>query len=147
MDLPEKKSGFYKEEKCGFSEMEIFIKFKCYVSNDLFKDKLLPKGAFVHNTRSSKGTLGQMGSYAAAVLGMQFCIHLYLILICGKYAWLVCWERDRTVVTKRFNYQNSKNPLTKLIWRYSQLDLMIPLLLNRMNLTHITSSCRQQKKR
>ena len=123
MDLPEEKSGFYKEEKCGFSEMEIFIKFKCCVSNDLFKDKPLLKGTFVHNTRSSKGTLGQMGSYAAAVLGMQFCIHLYSILICGKYAWLVRWERDHAVVTKHFDYQNSKNPLTKLIWRYSQLDL------------------------
>ena len=123
MDPPEEKSGFSKEDKCGFSEMEIFIEFKRRVSDDPFRDKPLPKGAFVHNTGSSKGTLGQMGSYAAAVLGVQFRIHLYSILICGKYARLVRWERDRAVVTERFDYQNSKNPLTEFIWRYSQLDL------------------------
>ena len=102
--------------------MEIFIEFKHCVSDDLFRNKPLPKSAFVYNTRSSKNTLGQMGSYAAVVLRIQFCIHLYLILICGKYVWLVCWERDHVVVTKNFNYQNSKNPLTEFIWRYSQLD-------------------------
>ena len=63
-----------------------------------------------------------MGSYTVAVLGMQFCIHLYSILICGKYTWLVRWECDHVVVTERFNYQNSKNPLTKFIWQYAQLD-------------------------
>ena len=110
------------EEKCSFSEMEIFIEFKCCVSDDPFRDKPLLKGAFVHNTGSSKGTLGQMNSYAAAVLGMQFRIHLYSILICGKYTWLMRWECDRAVVTKRFDYQNSKNPLTKFIWQYAQLD-------------------------
>jgi len=112
------------EEKCGFSKMEIFIEFKRYVSDNLFRDKPLPKGAFVHNTRSLKDTLGQMGSYAAAVLRIQFCIHLYLILICGKYARLVYWEHDHVVVTKHFDYQNSKNPLTEFIWRYSQLDFI-----------------------
>jgi len=116
LDPLEEKSGFSKEEKCGFSEMEIFIEFKRHISDNLFRDKPLPKGAFVHNTRSSKSTLGQMGSYAVAVLGMQFRIHLYLILICGKYAWLVCWEYDCAVVTELFNYQDSKNPLTKFIW-------------------------------
>jgi len=110
------------EEKCGFSEMEIFIEFKRHVSDDPFRYKPLPKGAFVHNTGSSKGTWGQMGSYAAAVLGMQFRIHLYSILICGKYARLVRWECDHAVVTEHFDYQNSKNPLTEFIWQYSQLD-------------------------
>ena len=102
--------------------MEIFIKFKCCVSDDPFRDKPLPKGAFVYNTGSSKGTLGQMGSYVVVVLGMQFCIHLYSIIICDKYAWLVCWKCDHAVVTEHFDYQNSKNPLTKFIWRYAQLD-------------------------
>ena len=46
------------EEKCGFSKMEIFIEFKHCVSNDLFRNKPLPKGAFVYNTGSSKNTLG-----------------------------------------------------------------------------------------
>ena len=110
------------EEKCGFSEIEIFIEFKRHVSDDPFRDKPLPKDTFVHNTGSSKGTLGQMGSYAAAVLRMQFRIHLYSILICGKHARLVRWERDCAVVTECFNYQNSKNPLTEFIWQYSQLD-------------------------
>ena len=110
------------EEKCDFSEIEIFIKFKRHVSDDPFRNKPLPKGAFVHNTSSSKGTLGQMGSYTVAVLRMQSHIHLYSILICSKYAWLVHWEHDHAVVTERFDYQNSKNSLTEFIWQYSQLN-------------------------
>ena len=79
----------HPKKKCGFSEIEIFIEFKRYVSDNLFRNKPLLKSAFVYYTGSSKGTLGQMGSYATAVLGMQFCIHLYLILTYGKYAQLV----------------------------------------------------------
>ena len=74
------------EEKYGFSEIEIFIEFKYHISNNLFRDKPLPKGAFFHNTGSSKGTLWQMDSYTVAVFRIQFHIHLYLILIYGKYA-------------------------------------------------------------
>jgi len=98
------------EEKYDFSKIEIFIKFKCCIS-----DNPLPKSIFVHNTRSSKGTLGQMDSYTVVMLRMQFCIHLYLILICGKYVWLVHWECDYIVITKHFDYQNSKNLLTEFI--------------------------------
>ena len=56
---------------------------------------------------------------------MQFCIHLYSILICGKYAQLVYWKHNYVVVTKHFDYQNSKNSLTEFIWQYSQLDSTI----------------------
>ena len=110
------------KEKCGLSEMEVFIKFKHYISNNLFRNKPLPKGVFVYNTRSSKGILGQKSFYAAVVLRIQFCIHLYLILIWSKYTWLVCWEHDHAVVTEYFNYQSSKNSLTEFIWQYAQLD-------------------------
>ena len=53
---------------------------------------------------------------------MQFRTHLFSVLICSEYAWLFCWERDMVSVTWCFKYQDSKSPLTKFIWRYSQLD-------------------------
>ena len=53
---------------------------------------------------------------------MQFCIHLFSVLICGEYVQLFCWYHDMALVTRCFKYQDSKSPLTEFIWRYSQLD-------------------------
>ena len=120
-----------QKKKSGFSRIELYIEFKRNVNNDpfrdkendkLFRDKLHTKNAFVHNTDQSKRTLGQIGSYTAAVLEMQFRVHLFSVLICGKYAWLFCWHRGMASVTRRFKYQDSKGPLTEFIWHYSRLD-------------------------
>ena len=78
--------------------------------------------ALVHNTDQSKRTLGQIGSYTAAVVRMQFCTHLFSVLICGEYMQLFCWYHGMASVTQHFKYQDSKSPLTEFIWRYSQLD-------------------------
>jgi len=98
--LPKVKLGC-SQKKFGFSQIEFYIKFKYdqhddlfrdEENNNLFKEKLHMKNALVHNTDQSKRTLGQIGSYIAAVVGMQFCIHLFLVFICSKYAWLFYWH-------------------------------------------------------
>jgi len=119
------------QKKSGFSRIELYIEFKHDVNDDpfrdeendkLFRNKPHTKNALVHNTDQSKCTLGQIGSYTAAVLGMQFRIHLFSVLICGEYAQLMCWHHGMASVTQHFKYKNSKGPLTKFIWCYSRLD-------------------------
>ena len=96
------------QKKSGFSRIELYIEFKRDVNNDpfrdeendkLFRDKPHTKNALVYNTDQSKRTLGQIGSYTAAVVGMQFRTHLFSVLICGKYAWLMCWHCSMASVT------------------------------------------------
>ena len=120
-----------QKKKSGFSRIELYVEFKSDVNDDpfrddendnLFMDKPLTENALVHDTDQSKRTLGQIGSYTAAVVGMQFRTHLFSVLICGEYARLFCWHRGMASVTRRFKYQDSKSPLTEFIWRYSRLD-------------------------
>ena len=130
-DLSEEKLSQSQKKKSGFSKIELYIEFKRNVNDDpfrnkendkLFRDKPYTKNALVYNTDQSKRTLGQIGSYTAAVLGMQFRVHLFSVLICGEYARLMCWHRGMASVTRRFKYKDSKGPLTEFIWRYSRLD-------------------------
>ena len=97
-----------QKKKSGFSRIELYVEFKSDVNDDpfrddendnLFMDEPLTENALVHDTDQSKRTLGQIGSYTAAVLGMQFRVHLFSVLICGEYAWLMCWHRGMASVT------------------------------------------------
>jgi len=126
--LPKGKLGRSQKKKSGFSRIEFYIEFKRDENDDPFRDeenddllreKPHMKTALVHNTNQSKRTLGQIGSYTAAVVRMQFRTHLFSVLICGEYARLFCWHRGMASVTRHFKYQDSKSPLTKFIWRYS----------------------------
>ena len=129
--MPKIKLGHSQKKKSGFSQIEFYIKFKHNEHDDLFRDeknddmlreKPHTKNALVHNTDQSKHTLGQIGSYTADVVRMQFCIHLFSVLICGEYVWLFCWHHGMASVTRRFKYQDSQSPLTEFIWCYSRLD-------------------------
>ena len=66
-----------QKKKSGSSQIELYIKFKSNVNNDPFRDdendnlfinKLLIENALIHDTDQSKHTLGQIGSYTAAVV-------------------------------------------------------------------------------
>jgi len=89
----------FQKKKFGFFQIELYVKFKSDVNNDLFRDdennnlfmdKLLIENALVHDTDQSKQTLGQIGSYTAAVVEMQFRTHLFSVLIYSEYTWLFC---------------------------------------------------------
>jgi len=78
-DPSEEKLSQSQKKKSGFSRIELYIEFEHNVNNDpfrdeendkLFRDKLHTKNALVYNTDQSKHTLGQIGPYTAAVLGM-----------------------------------------------------------------------------
>ena len=98
---PSKEKLSQSQKKSSFSKIELYIEFKYDVNNNpfrnkendkLFRDKLYTKNALVYNNDKSKCTLGQISSYTAAVLRMQFCIHLFSVLIYGEYTWLMYWH-------------------------------------------------------
>ena len=91
--------------KTDTSLVEIFIEFKWNSGNDPFCDlhdinvscsycrmsdvvKL-----FLHETKSSNDTLGQITSYAAAQLTSQYCTHVYSVFIMKNTARILQWDR------------------------------------------------------
>ena len=103
-----KKLSQSQKKKSGSSWIEVYIEFKSNVNNDPFRDdennnlfmnKPLTENALIHDTDQSKHTLGQIGSYTAAVVRMQFRTHLFSVLIYSEYMQLFCWHHGMASVT------------------------------------------------
>ena len=73
-----------------------------------------------HDTEVSKDTKGQITSYAITQLATQFCSQIFSVLICGKYARLLCWDRSGAVVSKAFDYTGRH--LVQFYWQYDHSD-------------------------
>jgi hypothetical protein len=50
---------------------------------------------------------GQLASYVAALTGSQFRIHVFTILIFGRRARLMFWDRNGAVVSRPFDYTST----------------------------------------
>jgi len=88
---------------------------------------LMPKAnnfRFEVDTKGAKKVRGQLSSYVSALLGSQFRLHTFVILVSGKYARLMFWDRSGATVTRRFIYAREgeapKHFLSEFLWRYSQ---------------------------
>ncbi|KIM71747.1 hypothetical protein PILCRDRAFT_16761 [Piloderma croceum F 1598] len=90
--------------------MELFVKFKVAESSDPFcdpEDPLQTKAGdfrFKNELDNARVLYGQLASYATAHMGRQFRIHVFCILVCGKYARFIRWDRDGTTITQCFDY-------------------------------------------
>ena len=117
--------------KSDFSMLEFFIECKHKPVGDPFGDnppkserKCHPTQAFAleRDSDDTRQNRGQLGAYAAAVLGSQFRVHMFSIGIYGDYARFMRWDRGGAVVTERFEYAAAGNTLlSEFISRYSQL--------------------------
>jgi hypothetical protein len=116
------------DPKTDFSTMDLFVKFKFANTSDPFHDPEDPlhpiAGDFHFENDSDDAQLvcGQLASYAAALMGCQFCIHIFCVLVCGMYARFICWDRDGAIVTWCFNYFNYPHFLAGFFWHYNHLD-------------------------
>jgi hypothetical protein len=71
------------------------------------EDPLPPNaGDFCFDSDSEEDRLarGQPASYAPAHTRCRFCVHVFSVLICGKYARFIRWDRDGATVRRRFDY-------------------------------------------
>lgn len=87
--------------------MELFAEFKFDESADPFtdsEDPLQPPDHFERDTDPAQLLRGQLASYVAALSGSQFRVHGFTILIRGKLARLMHWDRNGAVVSRAFNY-------------------------------------------
>ncbi|KAF8801967.1 hypothetical protein BYT27DRAFT_7046541, partial [Phlegmacium glaucopus] len=61
------------------------------------------------DTESGIHTRGQIAAYAGVGLSMSFRNHFFSMLIIGRYARFIRWDRRGAIVTRRFDY--TKHPL------------------------------------
>ena len=91
-------------------KMDLFIEFKIADTSDPFsdpEDPLKPKEGdfcFENDLDNARLVRGQLASYAAAHAGCQFRVHIFCVLVCGKYARFIRWDCDGATVTQRFDY-------------------------------------------
>jgi hypothetical protein len=110
-----------------FSKMELWLEFKVDASADGFQDPPDPLNPnanghqFEHDTDQSILTRGQLASYAAAHMGTQFRIHSFSLLICGKFARFIRWDRSAAVVSRRFDYAQNPKFLADFLRRFNHL--------------------------
>ncbi|KAH7884221.1 hypothetical protein F5I97DRAFT_1968348 [Phlebopus sp. FC_14] len=110
-----------------FSRMESWVEFKATVSDDPFADydvDDLPEGGekredFLEKFSFENDTLT---AYGLAHLGSQFRNFAFSVLIMGKHARFMRWERAGVVVTRRFNYIENPGLLAGFFWRFSHLS-------------------------
>ena len=116
------------DAKTDFSKMDLFVEFKIADTSDPFHDPgdpLTPKAGdfrFENDSDDARLVRGQLASYAAAHAGCQFRVHIFCVLLCGKYARLIRWDRDGAIVTRRFSYIKEPHFLAGFFWRYDHLD-------------------------
>jgi len=95
-----------------FSQMDSFVEFKFKASADPFIDRPRVEGipasrkgtSFEQNSVEAKKIRGQLGSYVAAIAGSQFRLRVFAVLIFGRFARLMCWDRSAAVITEKFDY-------------------------------------------
>lgn len=107
--------------------MEFFVKLKHAESADPFRDPddSLPKAdghRFEHDALDSQFVRGQIASYTAALTGCQFRTHAFSVLIFGRFARFIRWDRSGAVVSRKFDYSKHPDILADFFWRYSYLS-------------------------
>ncbi|KAF8167522.1 hypothetical protein B0H34DRAFT_682206 [Crassisporium funariophilum] len=75
------------------------------------------------DTDSGRHTRGQIAAYAGLALSMAFRGHFFSMLIMGRYARFIRWDRRGAVVTYRFDYTRKPDLIFNFYLRYGQLTL------------------------
>jgi len=118
--------------RCGTmdsSRIEVAIVVKPDESHDPFKDlhPLDERPTTDSNTTveadTSEGmkTLGQMATYVEAQMAQQLRPWAFSVVILGRYARLVRWDRSGAIFTSRFDHETSSH-LERFFTSYGSLD-------------------------
>jgi hypothetical protein len=94
--------------------MDLWGEVKYDPNDDPFRDE----GTFEHTLKQSIDAKGQITSYAVAQLAVQFCTHIFSVLVFLTYARLLRWDQSGVVVTHAFALEDRF--LTEFFSRYTR---------------------------
>ncbi|KAH8099761.1 hypothetical protein BXZ70DRAFT_1008742 [Cristinia sonorae] len=73
-------------------------------------------------TEDAKRTRRRITSYTTTQLGRQHRTSTLSLLICGRHARFIRWDRSGAVVSHHFDYCAEPLPLAEFFWRYGRLS-------------------------
>ena len=53
-------------------------------------------------------------------MSTQFPVHMFSVLVCGRHARLMRWDRAGAIVTNSFDYVDKPDFLAKFFWNYAR---------------------------
>lgn len=106
-------------EPFDFTRTDLCIELKLHSDYDPFDDDL---SRLTVENESDKGrqSRGQLAHYALEQFAQQHRCHLFQLIVFGKLARILYWDRSGAIVTERFNYVENPRPLATFLWRYTR---------------------------
>ena len=103
-----------------FLRMQLFVKLKKHTHHDPFSD--LPGGGMEEEgTKSGHETREQCFLYAANQLGYQHRLFAFSLVICGKRARFIRWDREGAVVSAGIDCLRDPDLVIEFLRRFNQL--------------------------
>ncbi|KAJ3544208.1 hypothetical protein NMY22_g2858 [Coprinellus aureogranulatus] len=78
---------------------------------------------FEKNSAKACDTRAQLASYAGVVMATQYRGHLFTVVVTGKYARFIRWDRSCAIVTRRIDITTNPLPFFEFFKRFRQLSL------------------------
>ncbi|KAK0215093.1 hypothetical protein IW262DRAFT_1278074 [Armillaria fumosa] len=78
--------------------------------------------SFENKSLRGREKRGQIAYYAGITTMLQYRSHLFTILICGRFARFIHWDRSGAIVSKRFDYTEETTLIFDFYKRFAQLS-------------------------
>lgn len=111
-----------------FNKMELHFEFKTKSSSgDPFHDppsSLEDRTTWEFESQTVIGAKrrGQLTTYATEWCSRQHRTFAFSVLIIGSEARFIRWDRSAAIVTEKFNYKETSQPLIDFLWYFCHLD-------------------------
>ncbi|KAI0368991.1 hypothetical protein BV20DRAFT_947040 [Pilatotrama ljubarskyi] len=106
-------------DRTDWSRIELSIECK---TEHVQHDPIEKTTNFHPRSRTRRQVLGQIMSYAVLVFDNQHRTHHFTLIIFGKNARIVRWDRSGAVFSEAFNYVEKPDMLARFLWRFARLS-------------------------
>ena len=108
------------DAETSFLHMELFVELKHSPQSDPFCD--LPDGGVVErDSFNGHETRGQCLLYAANQLAYQHRLFAFSLVICGKRARFIRWDREGVIISSGIDYSERPDLVIEFLQRFNQL--------------------------
>lgn len=104
----------------SFVHMELFVELKLEALSDPFRD-LRDEKMEERDSNQGNNTRGQFLLYAANQLAYQHRLFAFGLVICGKIARFIRWDREGVVVSAAIDCSTDQNLVVEFLFRFNQL--------------------------
>ena len=107
----------------SFQNMELFVEFKYETQYDPFQDEtaMVTDSTIERSSINGDNTRGQCALYAANQLAYQHRLFAFSLVICGKRARFIRWDREGAVVSAGIDCSTDHELVIEFLQRFNQM--------------------------